>query len=264
MNKHDFDQAVPEKWLESLNERCDLDQSFEALEGWNHFHTETIRGRLRSLQLKPREAWEHFERATARSGGFDASPRNALRRFYLKVYRFENALLEESIPGGGDPGRTESCLKAVLRGDAAASGMVRQFRIFTIATYLLHKQNYGAAKNLILQVIRQNETTAGDEKTGFYLAAAAAYRGLGESAGADRQIENACLAIPTLDNTFNMGLYSAIVHAFLRLWGREREAGEWADFLMRLKIPAKTIELFCERSRRIVERSSNLHRIFLF
>src|SRR5262245_54387236 len=106
MNRNDADQAVPEKWLETLNERCDLDRSFEALDGWNHFHTDTIRGRLRTLQLNPGEAWSYFDKALARSESFDGTLRNILRRFYLKVYRFENALLEESIPGGGDPGRT--------------------------------------------------------------------------------------------------------------------------------------------------------------
>src|SRR5258706_199678 len=145
---NDSEQAVPEKWLDALNERCDLDQSFQALQGWDHFHTDTIRGRLRSFQLKPREAWDHFDLAVERA----------------------------------------------------------------------------------------------------------------EGSAADRKIENACVSIPTLINTSNMGLSSAIVHAFLMLLDRNQEAGEWADFLKRLQIPPKTIEIFRERSRRIVERSSYLQR----
>ena len=261
--KRDSDKAVPDNWLELLNERCDLDQSFAALEGWNHFHTDTIRGRIRYMQLRPREAWAHFDQALSRSAGFDGL-RNILRRFYLKIYRFENALLDESLPEGGDPASTEACLQEILHGDTPNSEMVRQFRLLTIGTYLLHQQNYAAAKNLLLRVIHESEMTAGDEKTGFYLAAAAAHRGLGENSDADRQLENACLSIPALDNTFNMGLYSSIVHALLRIWGRDQEAGEWEEFLLRLKLPPKTLEIFRERSRRIVERSSNLHRIFLF
>ncbi len=264
MVMRDSDQAVPEDWLETLNSVCDLDRSFEALEGWSHFHTDTIRGRIRSLELRPGEAWEFFELAAERADGFERSLRNLLRRFYLKVYRFENALLEESTPQGGDPDRTETCLQEILRGDTPDSGLVKQIRMLTIGTYLLHKENYAAAKNLILRLIRECESVARDEKTGFYLAAAAAHRGLKEDSDADRQLENACLSIPTLDNTFNMGLYAGAASAFLRIWDREEEAREWEDFLVHLKIPPKTVEIFRERSRRIVERSSNLHRIFLF
>jgi len=67
------------------------------LEGWNHFHTETIRGR-RGLSTEAPGGVDHFDRAVERAEGFDA-PADILRRFYLKVYRFENALLDQSIPG---------------------------------------------------------------------------------------------------------------------------------------------------------------------
>ena len=54
------DQAAPKNWITLVTDRCDLDLAFEALDGWDHFHTDTIRGRIRSLQLRPDEAWQHF------------------------------------------------------------------------------------------------------------------------------------------------------------------------------------------------------------
>jgi tetratricopeptide (TPR) repeat protein len=262
--KHEPDQAAPNEWITLVNDRCDLDLAFKALEGWNHFHTDTIRGRIRSLQLRPHEAWGFFRKAEERADEFGRSLRNLLRRFYLKVYRFENAVIEESTPEGGRPGETERCLKDLLRGDTPDSEIASQLRTFAHGVYLLHKEDYPAAKKLFKKLLRDSRDRIGDEKTGFYLGAAVAHKALGEEAEAERQMENACLFIPALDNTFNMGCYAGTASALLRLWEKEDEGNEWDEFLVRLKIPRKTADLFRERSHRIYTRSASLKRVFLF
>src|SRR5260221_14734227 len=108
--KQQWDEAAPSGWISLINEQADLDLAFEALEGWDHFHTDTIRGRIRTLQFRPQEAWEHFEKAAARFPAFSRSSINRLRHFYLKVYLFENAILEEASPLPAQPPRAgEAC-----------------------------------------------------------------------------------------------------------------------------------------------------------
>ena len=262
--KHERDQAAPHDWISIVNERADLDLAFETLEGWTHFHTDTIRGRIRSLQLRPVEAWEHFERAEARAQEFTRSVRNVLRRFYLKVYCFENAVIEESASEGASRSKTDERLKSLLEADAPESEVATHIRLFNNAVYLLHREEYTRARELFLRLLRESRKRSGDEKSGFYLGAAVAHRALGETAEAERQMENGALSIPALSNTFNMGIYAGSLAALLRIWGRDEEAKEWDEFLVRLRIPPKTAQLFRERSRRILERSSSLKRVFLF
>lgn len=263
-NKNDRERSAPENWLPLLNERCDIDLAFQALEGWEHFHTDTNRGRLRSLQLRPSEAWEFFRKAEDRAGEYSLSRQNMLRRFCLKFYRFENALIQESDPDTADPSLTESCLKAVLRDDNSDADLAKQLRSYCRGMYLLHRQRFGEAKKLFLRLLDQSRDHATDDRTVFHLAAAVAARCMKDKPVADLQFEYASLSIPVLDSKFNMGLYGGIAAALLRIWNREGEAAEWDAFLIHLKIPPKTADLFRERSRRIVERTKSLKRIFLF
>jgi tetratricopeptide (TPR) repeat protein len=261
--KRDREQAVPRDWLRLLNDHCDIDLAFEALEGWEHFHTDTNRGRLRSLQLRPQEAWGYFRKAEARAEKFELSPMNLLRRFCLKVYRFDNALSEESGPQGADPGLKESCFREVLR-DRCQMDLANHFRLYYKGMNFLHREEYAPAKRMFQRLIKNGEESLGDDQAAFYLGAAVACRGLGEEEEADRQLENACLCIPALESRFNMGLYSGVLSALLRIWNRDEESREWEQFLVRLKMPKKTTEVFLERSRRIVERTVSLRRVFLF
>ena len=105
------EQAAPLSWITLVNDRCDLDLAFDELDGWKHFHTDTIRGRVRSLQLRPQEAWTYFEKAQAKAEKYEHSLRNKLRRFYLKLYRFENALVEDSQLQRRKPSLVEKCLQ---------------------------------------------------------------------------------------------------------------------------------------------------------
>ncbi len=261
---HDPDRTAPTDWIDLINDRCDLDLAFDALEGWEHFHTDTNRGRIRSLQFRSPEAWEYFRKAEEKSRKFEGTLKNVIRRFYLKVYSFENALMDESLPGKGDPGRTEACIEEILNWDHAISVGGHQLQMFCHGLYLLHQEEHLRAKEIFLDLLRENDSRVCDERPGFYISLAVAHWGLGEGAESDRHLENTGLCIPTLKNTFNMGHYAGILGAILRLRGRTQEAEEWEQFIVRIKIPEKTARLFAERSRRILERSTNLSRVFLF
>ncbi len=257
------DQAAPTDWIALVNDRGDLDVAFDALDGWNHFHTDTIRGRIRSLQLRPGEAWPFFERAEKNASQYRGQ-RNDLRRFYLKVYRFENSLIEETDSDGARRARTAEHLGHLLESRPPASTIASQMQMYCQAVHSLHEGDCAGGKKLLQRILYESRSRFGDEKAGFYVSLAAAHRALGEIDEAERHMEYFCLSIPALSNAFNMGVYAASATAVFRLWGREEPASEWEEFIGRLKLPAKTVALFRERSRRIVERSRATGPIFLF
>ena len=88
---------LPDGWVDRFSSRVDLDASFRELEGLHHFYVETMRGRVRSLQLRFDEAWEHFESATDAVDAAEDSIANLVRQFQLEIFRFENALVEEPL-----------------------------------------------------------------------------------------------------------------------------------------------------------------------
>lgn len=203
-SSHNVDQAVPENWITSVNEQCDLDLAFEVLQKFNHFHTDTIRGRVRSLQLRPQEAWEYFQKAEQRADLYEKSKHNLLRRFYLKAYCFENCLIEKSSQDFSENDQTEICLQNLFNYSLPPFGIAEKIRTFCHGMYLIHKEDYISAKNLFEQLIHDSWDSYGDELTGFYFAAAVSNRGLGEIEKANRHMENSCLSIPTLKSKFNM------------------------------------------------------------
>ncbi len=257
------DRAAPADWMNLVNEKGDLDLAFDALDGWDHFYTDTIRGRIRSLQLRPKEAEPFFERSQARVEKFPATLRNFLRRFYHKIYVFENSIIAESAPEGGDPELTDKVLTDLMNMEIPETEMALQTRQYHKGLLLLNRGKFGDAKKCFLRIIKQSRDHMGDEKTAYYLGAAVALKQLGQETEANWQIENASLIIPTLENTLNMGIYSASLSAFLDLWGREAEAEEWKDFLLRLKLPEKTRRLLLQRKERVITRSRALGRAFV-
>jgi len=247
------------------NQECDLDLAFEMLQGWNHFHTDTMRGRVRSLQLRSQEAWPFFEKALSRIHEFDESLQNKIRAFYLHIYCFENALVEESS-GHGDPQLTSRYLDRVVRHrlEEQEFRIANELKEFLQVLFLINQERYREAKTIADHLLESSRNRLGDEKVGFFFAASVAYKGLGDERASTEQIENALLGIPTLAQRFNMGLYAGTAMALLRFWGMADRAQEWEQFLVHLRIPERTADIFRERARRMFERSAALKRAFVF
>jgi tetratricopeptide (TPR) repeat protein len=257
------EQAAPEDWMAVLN-ACDLDEAFESLDGYNHFHSDTLRGRTRSLQLRSTEAWKYFREAESRIRQFKSTDQNRLRHFFLKVYSFENSMTDESLPDGGNPARTAKYYREVTSFPLEGIWLVDHYKLINRGFYQLHKKNFPVARKALAEAIELTRDALRDDLAALYLTHAVACRGLGDEAASDRSLENAFLAIPALQSTYNMGLFASICTAVLRLWDREADAREWDEFLIKLKVPQKTIAIFHERSQRIIARSAKLQQVFLF
>ena len=56
---------LPKNWLKKFFRNADLETSYRELGSVRHFHAQTMRGRIRSLQMRFGDAWDHFARAQA-------------------------------------------------------------------------------------------------------------------------------------------------------------------------------------------------------
>ena len=96
--QQDEDSPLPPGWTEEFVGRADLEASYQSLESCDHFHAATMRGRIRTLQLRIEEAWDHLDEADLQSRLAVETIPNLMRVFLLQVYRFENAMLERPEP----------------------------------------------------------------------------------------------------------------------------------------------------------------------
>lgn len=261
----DYEPAGPAQFLEKLNDGCDLDAAFDTLEGFDHFYSCALRGRTRTLQLRPEEAEAFFAESDERYPLCQPCLRNSLRRFYVKVYRYENQLLLES----SSPDEFEAELRRRaedLRDDpyAVEREDTRMGQPYLWGHYLLHRQQYREAFDVFNEIMRPGVTRIIDNFAGLYIMAAAAARQLGLEDEAQKHVQSAALMIPVLRQRFNMGLFAGMLVALLRLWKHDREADGWLQFLVDMKVPEKTRLLFLERSRRIIAKSVELERVYLF
>ena len=71
----------PENWISIMVEEMDFEKAFKALEGYNHFHTSTLRGKVRMLMMDLEGSWHHF--AQAEHQGFIPGNLPVCARFYL-------------------------------------------------------------------------------------------------------------------------------------------------------------------------------------
>lgn len=258
------DEAGPKDFFRLTNERCDLDFSFASLESYSHFHTETVRGRIRTLQLRPKEAWEHFSKAEALLPEFPRTLRNTMRAFYLRVYRFENALLECAFPDAQHEGVLKGCLDELLQGDLPTGETGARIQRFLEGVYLIHEEEYAKAREILERLLEASWKVIEDARTGYLFCAAIASRELGLAEESERRLQSALLSIPAINNTCAGALYAGTAFAILKFWGSEQEAEEWHAYLEHMKVPQRTIDIFNRRSELLYGRSLALKRVYIF
>lgn len=263
-NEQDSDRAAPRDWLDIVNQECDLEKGFRALESRDHFYTDTLRGRIRSLQLRPQEAERYFERACSRVSDFPYTSRNRLRAFYTKLYRFENLLISASEPPPRGALSPEGMLSDLLNGELPELDFSRDILMYDRGILLLQAGEAKKAARVFTSLLESRPCCFSDEQAAFYLGAASAHHELGNLDEARLHVENAGLCIPVLQSKINMGLCASSICALLEFWDQADQAQEWETFLKRLNFPENFSLVLCQRKQRIIARSRELNRVFLF
>jgi tetratricopeptide (TPR) repeat protein len=262
------DEPLPQGWWEDFSSNADLEKSFEGLKGWRHFHALTMRGRIRSLQLRMDEAWKWFDKAYERSEEAPETIPNLVRQFLLNIYCFEHALLEAPLKTEPDMKLPEIWVpelpEMILR-EYPEVKLVIGLRRQSEAILRLHLGEYETAISLFEKLIEDNSSPAANplDLASHYLGLAAAQHNMGLDDLMRFNLENAALAIQSGGETLNRARQAAVLHAFYTYLEDREEAAGWKAFVERLPCPQETRELFVKRANVILERCTQQESLLL-
>ena len=249
--------VLPEGWYDEFFERADLEGSFDLLHGNDHFYAEAMRGRIRSLQVRLKDAWTHFDKATALAAGAPVTIPNLVRQFLLNLYLFDNALLQEPLDREAKiPVAKIPELPPKVSTEFPEVAHVIELRLSAEGYLRLHVGEYEIARKVFKKLVSSYARGPDATLSVYYCGLAAAERNLGLEDLAERTLENAALAVQAGGSTLNRVRASSVLYAF-RTWLDELEEAEgWRQFLLRLECPEDTKEAFLRRSNILIERCS--------
>lgn len=258
------EEPLPEGWLVEFFTRADLEDSFTKLEACGHFYAEALRGRIRSVQLRTREATRHFDRATQLAREVEHTIPNLIRGFLLSLYKLENSLLEE--PFDEDEELPELTLPEVpeqMVEDYPEVKLLFDLRLSAEALVRLHVGDWGLSSSIYRALITRNGKGPEDVLVMYYLGLAASEHNLGLTDSAQRSFENAGLCLSLGGRLLNRVRGAGCLYAFYRYLGLKKEASEWKAFIDRLDCPQETKRVFLKRGTRQVERCTQQARLVL-
>lgn len=252
---------LPNGWRHEFLNRADFRRSFGALSGHDHFFADTLRGYIRSLQLRFDEAWSFFDRALDKAERTPSNPQNLMRRFLLQVYVFDNALCEAPLSCGAPALPPEESAPEALLEAYPDMRRLLQLRRNSEAILHLHLGNFEAAADTFEDLIQQNGfvktrsgTTNPSALTMNYIGLAAAQLNLELEDEARRNLENASFALLSGGELINRARAASVLHAFYSFLDERKEAQSWKTYLQRLSCPRETVTAFLRRARIVHQR----------
>ncbi len=255
---------LPKNWLKKFFRNADLETSYQELESVRHFHAETMRGRIRSLQMRFSAAWEHFDRAQSMICEAPRNTPNLVRQFVLEIYSFNNALLER--PVSSDCPMAEFSLPPLdpkILDDYPEIRYVLELRRNSEAMLRLHTGELDRARAIYNSLLNEKPMNKAELLVVYYLGLAACEAQSGMNDEVEAHLESSSLAAQTLQKTLNQASAAAQLNAFYKFTGNGQKAMEWKLFLSRLGCPQETIALFTLRAEKIHSRCSEKGRLVL-
>jgi tetratricopeptide (TPR) repeat protein len=257
---------LPDGWRRRFLAEVDLRSSFTELEDCDHFVADTMRGYIRSLELRFNSAWSYFDRAYAKAATAAESIPNLVHQFLLNIYCFDNALIEAPLNTAGanlpDLWVPTEIPQHVLH-EYPEVRLVIQLRRNSEGILRLHLGDFCAAAEIFEQLIGENSlqpTVSGRGNLNAlmmnYLGLAATQINLGMADEAFVNLENAAFAVQSGGERINQARAATILKAFYTFLERPTEAMDWELYLTRLPCPPDTVAVFLERARIIQERCS--------
>ncbi len=259
-----LEQPLPNGWLVQFFAKADLDGSFNALQGYEHFYAYTFRGCIRSLQLRTREAERYFTRATQLSMKSKATIPNAVRQFLLAVYKVENRLLEAPLEDDLDhPKMLIPEVSERLTKEYPEVRLIIDLRLAAEALVRLHTGDIEESSRIYRELIARNEKGPEDVLVMYYLGLAASEHNLGLVDSAKARFEDAGFCISVGGKLLNRVRAAGCLSAFYEYLGYDDEASEWKEFIGRLNCPEETKSVFLKRGALQVERCAQESRLLL-
>jgi len=258
--------VLPPGWYDDFFCKADMERSYEQLQDVKHFYGEAMRGRIRSLQVRVEEAWDHFDRALKKSLRAAESIPNLVRQFVLNVYCFENALLEEPIEKGTViPEPQIPSLPRQVLDDYPEVRYVLRLRRAIEASLRLHLGDYEAALEGYRELIEAEGGRDGspDMLSNYYLGLAATQHNMGRVELAEQNLHYSGRLLKCGAKLLTQIHCASILAAFYEYLDAADEAVEWRSFVDDLPCPDATKESFRKRGELVVERSVAEKRLVL-
>jgi tetratricopeptide (TPR) repeat protein len=257
-------QVLPEGWYTEFLGKADMEESFRRLEGIAHFHAETMRGRIRSLQLRVEDAWLHFERALSLAADAPMDIPNLVRQFLLNLYLFDNALLEGPVNHINDlPEAKTPDLPEHVLDEYPEVAYVFELRRCAEGYLRLHLGESASARKIFKELIADFPGVPNATISSYYCGLAAAEHNLGLQEEALRTLENAALCIQTGGVTMNRARGACILFAFYSWLAKEDEARAWRSYLEGIDCPESTKHVFEKRAQLLIERCTRAQSLVL-
>ncbi|MGQ9589672.1 MAG: hypothetical protein ACUVYA_05175 [Planctomycetota bacterium] len=258
---------LPKRWIEDFFEAADLERSFEGLRGAKHFHADTMRGRIRSLQVRLEEAHKYFERAYAGACIAPKSIPNLMRELTLHAYWLENRALQGPLEPVEDEDFTDFPEFPEFPDEIVEEYpevlVAARIRNSAEALMYLHSGKYTIAAEIYSILVERDHEERGDILAGHYIGLAASVYNVGLRDGAMDCLEKAGTALRSgVASNLTRCILGANLEAAYRCLGEETLAEEWGRYVADLECPAPTKAAFRRRTgiaaRRWAEESKLL------
>lgn len=246
---------LPKGWVRAFFDEVDLEASYAALAGCQHFHAETMRGVIRSLEVRVEEAEKHFARAFDLSGLEPRTIPNLVRRITLTGFWLENKLVAGWIQGLENTRPLEfPDLPQEVVDEYPEVRFVNQVRLSVDGEIRLHLGSWEESAAIFRDLIQRCEGEPEDVLAVPYIGLAASLYNLGDRDAAMRNLENAGLCMQVGGTTLNRARVAANLHALYQCLGEDSAARDWRAFLDHLPCPSRTKSAFLKRSEILLDR----------
>ena len=249
------DRVLPDGWLKEFFNKADMAASYAALSGCTHFHTESLRGLIRSIELRPREAREHFQQALKLSQEAPKTVPNLMRQVLLGCFRFEHRLLEgplkkeEDVPKLEFPAFSPEVVK-----EYPEIKVAERLRLTTEGLVQLHLGGWRESCGIFEEILEKNRHEREEILAPHYLNLAVSQYNLGEHQSALRNIENSGFCAQVGGSTLNRVRIAGNLWAIYKCIEERDAAAGWRAFLEQLDCPEATKDAFLRRNEILVVR----------
>lgn len=254
----------PPDWRDLIYEKVDFEAAFDALDGYDHFHTEALRGFIRTYQLRLDDAWSHFRNAERLFPGAVPSKENPRYLFLLRDFAAGAAVTGEALDPGTDSAlRTDREMARFIRTRGPVEPIFDQVRVAQIAYYDLIRGNFQKTLNTFEFLLEESRERLEPQQVAFSIGAAAAAYELGLSPVVEKHYENAALGVNLTSQPFKIAQFSSRLYILLTHWGREEEAQDWLQRIEMIECPPQSRSCFFRRGEVFTVASRARNHIFI-
>jgi tetratricopeptide (TPR) repeat protein len=256
--------VLPKGWVQVFVEKADLEAAFKGLSSCMHFHADTMRGRVRSLQMRVNEAEAYFLIALEGSNRAPRTAKNIIRQVVLHTYWLENRLLQEPSNVAEDlPPLDHPAFPEDLKQAHPELQVVEHMHLSAEGFLRLHAGDYEAAASLYTDLVGKLREDVGGKLAFAYVGLAAATYNMGKPEEAARHFENAGLSIQVGGSTLDKLRVAANLYAIYRCLGPREAAADWRHFVDRIECPQATKDALLTRTKVVVERWARSEKLLL-